>query len=125
MAAQWTGFQIEIVRGDTTFLDLTVTLAGVAQNITGWDLWFTAKHRVGDPDNQAVIQKRLSTGGISVVSAAAGTAFVALLPGDTSSLPATTVKLFADVQGKDGAGNIYTLQRGTLTVLADVTDAIS
>jgi hypothetical protein len=116
---------IEIVRGDTAFLDGTVAIAGVAQPITGWTFWFTAKRRLTDADAAAVFQKTTAGGGVVVTDAAGGLFYIALEPADTSSLPAAAVKLYGDCQGKDTGGNIYTLDRLLFTIGPDATESTS
>ena len=116
---------LEITRGDTRTLDVTCFQPdGVtALDITGFDLWWTAKRTTGDPD-PGVMQKTTATGGIAVTGAASGLATVTIDPADTSALPGVT-QLVWDLQARDPAGRIHTLASGTLTVLADVTRATS
>lgn len=108
-------------RGDTAYLDFTVTVAGAAQDITGWELWFTAKRRIGDGDADAVILKNSLGSGVTILNAALGTASVTLSPADTASLLPEAVRLYADIQGKDGAGHVFTLDAFTFTIRGDVT----
>lgn len=121
MAEDYTQFSIEIDRGDTAFFDFTVLTNGIAQNITGWLIWFTAKRRVGDTDLQAVLQKSTALGGVTITNAGGGVGFVTISPADTAGLAAERQPLFADLQGKDGGGNIFTLQKGKLVIRPDAT----
>lgn len=108
-------------RGDTWELDGTVTAAaGGAQNLTGCKLWFTAKRSRSDADVSAVFQLSSPSGGIAIVSAAAGTFRITVSPPHTSGLTAKAV-LYYDLQLEDASGNVYTLDSGTLTVNLDVT----
>jgi hypothetical protein len=118
----YTNYALEIMRGDTRTLNVAVVDAtGLAQNLTGWSLWFTAKAQTTDAD-PGVFQKTIGSG-ITVASPTTGTAVVTLAPADTSGLTGDAT-LFTDLQGKDGSAAIVTLASGTLTVRADATRAI-
>jgi hypothetical protein len=109
-------------RGDTVLLDLALTVNGVAEDLTGAVLFFTAKDEFTDADTVAPIRKNSSgIGGITIVSATGGTAQVTISPGDTSGLSGTEVFLFYDVQLKRSNGQIYTVAEGTICVYPDVT----
>lgn len=113
-------FSLTFPRGDTAFLDFAVVLNAAPQNITGWTLWFTAKRRVGDAD-PGVLQKSTTGGGITITNAATGLGTVNLVPADTAALPEQPTTLYADLQGKDGGGNIWTLAKGLIAVRPDAT----
>lgn len=100
-------------------MPIEVTLS---QDITGLDLWFTAKHRLSDADAQAVIRKSTDEGSITIPVGTDGIALVALQPSDTEVLTRTT-RLYWDVQTVDDQGIIYTPTggRGRMVVHADVT----
>lgn len=112
---------IEIPRGDNAYLDGVVAISGVPQPISGWSLWFTAKYRLADPDAAAVIQKTIASGGIIITNALTGAYTVLFVPADSLGLPASRVTLYGDVQGKDPAGNIYTLDRLRFSFGPDTT----
>lgn len=120
MPVDFSSFSLEVIRGDTSFIDFAVTLGGSPQNITGWALWFTAKRRVGDAD-PGVLQKSTNGGGVTITNAVGGLGTVTVAPADTTALPEERTTLYADLQGRDGAGNIFTLSTGLLTVASDVT----
>jgi hypothetical protein len=125
--AAYTDFTFTMFRGDSR----TITVAALqpdgvtAQNITGWTLWFTAKLAILDADGAAIFQKKTGGLGITITSGAGGLASIALAPTDTDGTMATgtltSVDLFCDLQGKDGAGNVATLATGKLTILAEIT----
>jgi hypothetical protein len=97
----------------------------VIQDVTAWtQFWFTAKGTVVQPDNLATFQLTLGAG-IVVVNAHAGQLLATVPPIATRSQPDGVVRLVYDVQGKDGAGNIWTFQYGTLPIYPDVSRAIS
>src|SRR5690242_17728074 len=76
-------------RGDTVLLDLTFTTDGSPENLTGAEIFFTAKEELASADSGATIRKNSGgLGGITVTSAAGGTAQVQINPVDTSALPA-------------------------------------
>lgn len=123
MPVDWQAFAIEVDLGETANLDFAVQLGGVAQNITGWLIWFTAKRRVSDLDAAAVIQHSTATGGVTITNAPGGLGTVTLSPADSTGLPQQRLKLFADLKGRDGGGNEWLLAKGTLTLRPTATDA--
>jgi hypothetical protein len=123
MALDWQDFLIEPDRGNTCFLDWAVTVNKLPQPITGWTIWFTAKRRLTDSDAQAVIQKSTVSGGVTISNAAGGLGFVTLQPADTTALVEARLSLWADLKAKDGAGQLFTLAKGRLTIRPIVTEA--
>jgi hypothetical protein len=119
MADSFADFANSFSHGDRYLLAVTVKIDGVATDVTAWtQFWFTAKKRVGDLDSAAVFQKTLTGGsaGITKTNAAAGLLQVSIAEADTSALANVPAKLFCDLRGKDGSGDIWTLARGFLTV---------
>ena len=117
-------FAIKMWRGDDQQISIAVTDdADAPQDITGWDLWLTGKTAKTDLDAAAVFQLTIGSG-ITVVSAAGGTAPALLANDDTSGLSDDSTVLYVDLQAKDGSGDIHTLQAGLITVYADITLAI-
>src|SRR3712207_2587147 len=114
-------FDLTIRRGDTKEWDLTVTRNGVAENITGWSVWFTAKDNIRKADSDAKV--RLTVGsGITITNGAGAIARSRMAPSVTASMILTQdLVLTADVQVKNGAGDVYTLLTGRLTIKPDVT----
>ncbi len=112
-----------MTRGDTLEFDIAVTVAssGAPQDITGCSLWFTLKRNQGDAD-PGYLQKTIGAG-ITVISLSGGTARAKLVPADTSAITSQAA-FYYDCQLKDGTGNIYTLDSGTITVKLDSTRAI-
>jgi hypothetical protein len=96
-------------------------------NITGYTMWFTVKYYVTQPDSQAVWQSGnvLPLTGIIFTQPLSGIAQVTMPPIATRRFPDGPVALVYDVQIKDTAGNIFTVESGTITVNPDVTSAIS
>lgn len=109
---------LTITRGDDVTLDIFLTDKGQPVDLTGAQLWWTAKRRHIDLDSLAVIQKTLGAG-ITITQPTQGKAEVALVPNDTAALE--SIALWWDLQGKDGAGKVRTLAAGRLVVEADVT----
>lgn len=116
-----TSTNLTMIRGDTVPINLTITNAQGAVDLTGCELWFSAKKSVADPDPPIIAKSSGVLGGIQVTDAAGGLATVTLDPADTSAFTADTQLLTYDVQLKDGAGNITTVASGYLTITADVT----
>jgi hypothetical protein len=112
---------IRMKRGDSTPFKFQVKDANdVPVDVTGADFWWTAKDRVADADNVAVIAKTKAGGGIVVTNQTLGQAEVRLVPADTSGFTDNRVLLW-DLQIKDQSGKVQTLDSGKLTVVADVT----
>jgi hypothetical protein len=119
-------------RGDTYAFDIQVTKRsagseiGVPENITDWKLWFTAKRTYSDWDSMAAV--RLSSepnDGIIFIDPVNGKAEITIPPVKTVGYPDGPVVLVYDVQAKDTNGRIFTVEGGTLTVIPDVTRAIT
>jgi len=110
-------FQVQVLQGDGC----------TPQNITGWMAWFTAKEHYAVPDLQASIRlgTTLPLTGITFTSPSEGKMEIIVPPSATVNFPDTAQCLVYDVQVKDGAGNVFTVELGTLTVRPDVTRAIS
>ncbi len=112
----------KLYRGDTIHIYMTLTEDDEASNLTGWDLWFTAKKDLNDTDNAATtIQKRLGAG-IVFIDQLVGQIKITLLPNDTSSNN-VSITYVCDIQGKDPGGEIHTFDDGTMTISVDVTRA--
>jgi hypothetical protein len=99
----------------------------VPTNVTGWTFWFTVKRYYADPDVLAVSQAITtdSTGNMTITDAVNGKV-TAILPAlATLNFPDSPTKLIYDIQGKDGLGKVYTIDSGSITVVPDVTRALS
>lgn len=121
-------FSITMAHGDTQRFRFTVkdrdTLEVV--DISMWpEFWATAKIRLSDTDAEAVFVLTATGGGITIINATNGLAEVKIDPSNTNSLDYRKYNLFIDIQGIDGVGGVWTLARGTLTIVADVTRATS
>lgn len=116
-----TDFALTVKRGDTIDLEVTVARGGSPVDLSGADLWFTAKRKLKDLDIAAVAQKTLGDG-IAVTDAPAGELLVTLAPDDTDDLTKETV-LYCDVQMVEASGRVTTVASGTLTVQLDATVA--
>lgn len=114
--------QLEITRGDDRTYDIDVVDEdGAAVDITTFGaLWFTAKRRISDADEDAVIAKALGVG-VELDDVVTNRANVTIQSSDTESLPDIKTRLAWDVQVQDDLGNIVTIASGTLTVTPDVT----
>jgi len=114
-------------RGDTSILNLAVTQDGVPVNIAGATIWMTAKRSVEDPDTKAVFQAK-TPDDIEIVDGAAGLAKITIPAGATASVILEhnqPLNLAYDVQIKTATGIVSTIDGGTVTLLPDVTRAIS
>jgi hypothetical protein len=110
-----TPLNIDLYRGDDYSWEFRFTSAGTVQDITGWTIYFTVKRYITDADEDAIIQKIITThtdptNGISQVS---------LSHSETILFPVGS--WLYDVQIKTVAGEIYTLFKGSFKVIQDVT----
>lgn len=112
---------IEIFRGDTVNIDLTITdKNGTAIDITGYKLFFTAKTNNDDSDDNALIKKDVTThldpDGDDGTST--GQSRITL----SSTQTAVDVGVFYyDVQMKDTSGNITTITVDRFRVKQEIT----
>ncbi len=123
-------------RGDTFVLDVQIlrppagSLPGsppVPTNITGWMAWFTLKRTVVDPDRFAVCQLTptpTGQGGIAFTQPLIGWLEVTMNSIVTRGFPDGNVVLPYDIQVRDLTGNQFTVEKGVLVVMPDVTAAI-
>lgn len=99
------------------------------QNLSGWFVWCTLKKYLPNPDLLAVAQVTSQPasfplgGGILVAAPLLGQAHVTIPPAATQGFPDSDVLLEYDVQTQDPSGNIFTVERGTVVVEPDVTNA--
>lgn len=110
-------------RGDTFFIDHTVTSAGSPYDLTGKSLRFVAKRAVGDPDSAAVFVKTSPSGGVAITNPTQGLARTTIAPADTSGLAAVAHALRWELQVTDPTPNpdaVYTVDKGYLLVDPDV-----
>ena len=109
---------IEVYRGDDKSISLTFTdkATGLAEDITGWTVYFTVKEAYdNDPtDSAALITKDVT----SHTAPTSGQTAIALTDTNTNISPGS---YFYDIQAKDASGNIMTVVSGIFEVLADVT----
>lgn len=105
---------------------LALPLRAQQFNLTGCHVWVTAKPEVSLQDNQATVRlDNGSLGGVFLTSAATGLFSSTAPPLAFAGLPDGPVRLKTDVQVKDVAGNIFTVEYGILVVYPDVTRATS
>lgn len=113
---------LSMTRGDQQAFEVAFTDAdGLAVDLTGVTLTFTAKRRPTDADVDAVISITSTDGGIAVnANPATGLATLTLEPADTEDL--TNLRsLYWDIQLDDGAGDVRTPSSGRLAISSDVT----
>ena len=117
-------YRARIIRGDTSYLDLEVTLppAATPVDLTGSMLWFVAKR---SPESAAEITKTSEVGGgIILTEPDQGRARITLDPADTSDFEERTTRLVYDVQLRTPTGAIYTIAQGQLLVVMDYALAV-
>lgn len=114
---------LEMVKGSTAVYTLTVTTDGVAFDLTGCEVIFTAKYDYTDVDNSAVFQLKVGTG-VTLTTPASGIATITISAARTANLPNREVLLVFDVKVVD-ATIPYVVARGTLTVRPQVGVAVA
>lgn len=116
---------LRMVRGDDYEFDVFVTdsASGDAEDLTGTELWFTAKRTYYEADGVAPITKEIGDG-ITVLDAAGGQARVLIEAADTEDFTQREVLRF-DVQWRDSNALLHTIQSGDLIVEMDVTQRTS
>lgn len=94
-----------------------------AYDLTGATLWFTAKRRRTDADDDAIVKLYWVSGGansgISVSDAATGVATVRMTPSQTADF--VQAAHFWDLQLADSGGTVRTVDSGILMVMPAVT----
>jgi hypothetical protein len=94
-------------------------------NLTGCEIWYTAKLNVPDPDLAAPIELTTLSSGIVITSAFSGAFTVTGAPFLTILFADSPVRLNADTQVKDSTGRISTVEVGHLDVFPDITRSIT
>lgn len=117
--ADYNDFTFQMWRGDTEVIDAAITVNGVAVNITGCSLKFTAKRSVSDTDADAVFQLTTPVE-IVITNGPAGLCTITIASLDTSALLVPTL-CYCDLQLVDTLGNVSTTATGTLMIKVDVT----
>lgn len=114
---------LTIIRGDTSVFDLTlVGTDGVTPvNLTGSQIYFSAKWSLTEPSGAPAISASTLTGGIAIITPAAGIITVTLIPALTNTLTNDKIELFYDLRQSKSSTEAYTALRGILTILPSVT----
>jgi hypothetical protein len=118
---------LEMIRGDTAKFDLAITDEdGVAVDITGASIWLTVKSDPKVPDANAIFQATPSD--VSITNGPGGLATITIPASRTESVEIRDpdgLKCYYDIQAKLASNEIYTMARGKLTLLPDITRATS
>lgn len=114
---------LALVRGDTNIFTATITLNGAPLDVSGYDIWCTAKYSKDDTDLQALFQVTKAAGAITVGGASNNVATITVAASLTSPLTAD-VKVFYDVQIRSAGGQVSTVAEGTMRISKDVTRAV-
>jgi hypothetical protein len=117
--ADYQDFTFQMWRGDTQVFDAAVTVGGVAVDITGCSLKFTAKRSLTDADADAVFQL-VTPVEIVITNGPGGLCTINVASLDTSALLVPTL-CYCDLQLVDTLGNVSTTATGTLMIKVDVT----
>lgn len=115
-----TDLNFSMYRGDTKIIDCVLSdELSAPYNLSGAYLWFTAKRTITEADNAAPVYLTLADG-ITVTNAPAGAFRIEIVPAKTYSLTSGAT-LLCDMQMSDTSNRVYTIGRGTLTVIEDIT----
>lgn len=109
---------LELYRGDTFPFVVTVTNAGVAVNIDGFQFRMTAKYAIQDADINAVFTI-VSPTDIVITDAVNGKLLVTIPPSATLILEPRVYRLQYDIQMYNDPQTIYTICSGILLVTPD------
>ena|SRR6185369_720657 len=116
---------LNMVRARVYSFDILITnsATGAVENLTNGSLYFTAKWQETDTDLAAVFQLHTPSSGVTILSAAAGTANVTIPASatDIAAIPYNTVNLFYDIKYTDASGAAFTVLSGNLNIAPNVT----
>jgi hypothetical protein len=95
-------------------------------NLTGCEVWYTAKYNLPDPDLASVFElNNMTLGGITVTSPTSGAITGQGSSAATLQFADSIVRLKADIQVKDTTGRVSTCEVGYLDVYPDITRGIT
>lgn len=106
---------IEIFKRTTNVYELVFTTDGVAEDITGWTIYFTVKISQKDVDTQSIIKKDITVH----TDAVNGKTEIALTPDDTDI---DTRPYWYDIVVEDTENNINVVANGRMRVKEHATD---
>jgi len=114
--------RMSLVRGnDVTYNMVFATAAGAAYCLKNWSVFFTIKTNPSLPDAQASVQKIVTTFP-DTTSGTSGSAQVTIAAADTANLDVGEYDY--DVRVTTSAGKNYTVERGKLDLLYEVTASL-
>jgi len=120
---------LEMYRGDSAVFRGTVTQVDEQEvvDLTGGKIYFTAKYSASDVDVNALIAIDSAGAYIDIDDPTTGVYLINLKPGHTTgvTLVSGRASLVYDVQFKDSASDVYTIDTGTLTILQDITQRVT
>lgn len=108
---------LELTRGTSRTITLTLALDGVAINISDWTVYFTVKRSHKDSDDDAIFQKTITNHPL----AAQGIATIEILPEDTEELDVRIYDYDIKVVTDDAKPKAYAVARGKLNLEYNVT----
>jgi hypothetical protein len=113
---------LSMTRGDSRAFAIELTDGdGLPLDLTGLALVFSAKRRISDSDDRALITKTEVDGIVVDDDPTTGLAILTIAAPDTEGLSDRV--LYWDLQVDDGAGDVKTPLSGLLSLDADVTQA--
>lgn len=116
---------LRMVRENTYIFDVNVVINGNAVDVTGATFTYTAKWDFPDDNADAVFTKTSGVGGgITVLDPVTGSLEIQIDPPDTSALPYAQVDLVYDLTMENISSQIFSILRGVLTVVPNVTELL-
>lgn len=126
MAATFSTDSLTMIRGDTFTFDAQLFRAdGRVFDITGAKVYFTMKLSAVQPDADSLCQLYSPSNGVTIIDALAGRITVKVPPIATRALQDGNVKCPADIQVIEANGDITTVDMMTITVIPDITRALT
>lgn len=114
--------RLELTRGDSKTYTLTIKDgSGNPYCLKNWAVFFTLKTNVDLVDSEASLQKVVTTFA-DTTSGTSGVAEIELTPADTLNLEAREYDF--DIAVTTAAGKNYTIMKGKLDLLYDVTRSV-
>lgn len=114
--------RLEMTRGDSKTFTLTIKDgSGNPYCLKNWSVFFTLKTNIALDDADASLQKIVTTFA-DTTSGTSGVAEIELAPADTMNLEAREYDF--DIAVTTAAGKNYTIMKGKLDLLYDVTRSV-
>lgn len=112
---------LRFTHAETYSFNVIVMANGVAVNLTGASVFFTAKWKYNDTDADAVFQLSSPSGGIVLTNPASGALTVTIPSSATLTLPYYQIRLVYDLLVVELSGERHIPLRGMLVISPNVS----